>query len=322
MEELQTITQVTKTFGVSTRTLRYYEAIGLIVSSRISGYSYRAYDCVARIRIRQILFLKKLRIPLKQIEELLEGEDVRRAIAIVEENIRRIDEERQALATVHGVLARLRTLLMAVPAGALTDESLAALVAPLSLQDEIREESDMSELNRASERLERLSDRDVRIVYLPSAPVAAYQYEGEEPEWHVSRVVDAFVRETKLPRIKPDVRHYGFNAPDPAGETNAHGYEMWVTIPSDMAVPAPLSKKAFAGGLYAARMIPFGAFEEWEKLFQWVMRSDKYEYRAAGDGSNMFGCLEEHLNYVNHYMLDNPEPEGMQLDLLIPVKEK
>lgn len=324
MEELHTITQVTRAFGITTRMLRYYEEIGLLESERIDGYAYRAYGPAALARLRQILFLKKLRIPLRQIAELLEGADARRAVDIVEENVRKIDEEAQALETVRGVLARFRDLLLTVPRGeAFTDESLNALVARLPVpKTNLKGESDMEELNRASERLERLTDRDVRIVYLPPATVAAYQFEGDEPEWHVNKVVDAFVRETKLPEIKPDVRHYGFNAPNPVGETNAHGYEMWVTIPDDMDVPAPLVKKRFPGGLYAARAIPMGAFEEWDRLFRWVGESEAYQYRGDWSGANMFGCLEEHLNYVNHYMLDNPEPEGMQLDLLIPVKER
>ncbi len=324
MEELHTITQVTRAFGITTRMLRYYEEIGLLRSERIDGYAYRAYGPAALARLRQILFLKKLRIPLRQIAELLEGADARRAVTIVEENLRKIDEEAQALETVRGVLARFRALLLTAPRGeAFTDESLNALVAQLPVpKTNLKGESDMEELNRASERLERLTDRDVRIVYLPPATVAAYQYEGDEPEWHVSRVVDAFAREARLSEIKPDVRHYGFNAPNPVDETNAHGYEMWLTTPDDMDVPAPLVKKTFPGGLYAARAIPFGAFEEWDKLFRWVSESEAYEYRGDWKGANMFGCLEEHLNYVNHYMLDNPEPEGMQLDLLVPVKPK
>jgi DNA-binding transcriptional MerR regulator len=324
MEELRTITQVTRAFGVTTRMLRYYEEIGLLASERIEGYSYRAYGSEACARLKQILFLKKLRIPLRQIAEILGDAAAARAVAIVEENIGKIDEEVYALSTIRDVLARFRALLMATPrAEVLTDASLAALVAPLPIpKTNLKEESDMEELNRASERIERLTDKDVRIVYLPPATMAAYQYEGDEPEWHVNKVVDGFVRETKLPEVKPDVRHYGFNAPNPSDETGAHGYEMWVTIPDDMEVPAPLHKKAFPGGLYAARAIPFGAFEEWDRLFQWVGKSDQYAYRGDWSGTNMFGCLEEHINYINHYMLDNPEPEGMQLDLLIPIKEK
>ncbi|WP_211373301.1 hypothetical protein [Paenibacillus faecis] len=39
------------------------------------------------------------------------------------------------------------------------------------------------------------------------------------------------------------------------------------------------------------------------------------------DSGNMFGWLEESLNYVNRVYLPDPQGEGFQLDLLIPVKE-
>lgn len=39
--EIQTISQVSKSFNISTRTLRYYEQIGLIKSEKINDYAYR-----------------------------------------------------------------------------------------------------------------------------------------------------------------------------------------------------------------------------------------------------------------------------------------
>jgi len=37
--ELQTISQVSKSFGISTRTLRYYEQLGLIKSIKKEDYA-------------------------------------------------------------------------------------------------------------------------------------------------------------------------------------------------------------------------------------------------------------------------------------------
>ena len=42
--ELQTISQFSKQFKISTITLRYYEQIGLIQSTLKEDYSYRTYD--------------------------------------------------------------------------------------------------------------------------------------------------------------------------------------------------------------------------------------------------------------------------------------
>ena len=129
--------------------------------------------------------------------------------------------------------------------------------------------------------------------------------------------------DSDLVHIKPDLRHYGFNALNPVDETGYHGYEMWVTIPDDLEVPQPLVKKYFEGGLYAAHMIPFGAFDEWGLLSEWVANNSKYEGNSGNRGHEcMWGLLEEQLNYVNRLNLEPGEPEGLQLDLLHPIKLK
>ena len=178
----------------------------------------------------------------------------------------------------------------------------------------------MESLNRAEEALSALTD--VRIVYLPPATVAAAHVIDDEPEAKTSELLDRFVRMSGLAESKPDLRHYGFNHPNPKDETGAHGYEMWVTIPDNMEVPAPLTKKRFAGGMYAAHMIPMGNFQDWEKLIRWADAQE--EYRFAGDWNDqdhMCGLLEENLNYLTHLMEGNSEPEGMQLDLLLPLRK-
>ena len=75
MMTLQPISKVSKIYGVSTRTLRYYEQLGLIKSSKLPDYAYRAYDEEAISRLRQILVLRKLRIPLKPYGQILETQD-------------------------------------------------------------------------------------------------------------------------------------------------------------------------------------------------------------------------------------------------------
>lgn len=161
---------------------------------------------------------------------------------------------------------------------------------------------------------------DVRIVRLPPATVAGVHVVGPDPEERCGRLLDAFVIDNDLATRKPDLRHYGFNHPGPDGR---HGYEMWVTIPDDLEVPEPLTKQTFAGGRYAAHAISMGNFEEWAWLADWVHDSNRFA--AVADPSltdRMGGCLEEHLDYLSHLDPNGSEPAGMQLDLLIPVRER
>ena len=323
--ELLSISQVSKAFDMTTRTLRYYEQIGLIHSIKKEGYAYRTYDQEAILKLQQISILKKLKVPLKQIKVILEAEGTGTILDILQQTLDAVSIEAAALTTIRNALQTLvnhirRMAGACAPHALLKDENLVAFIASITnTQHKIQEELTMSDINEANENLSQL--RDVRILYLPPATVAAYQFEGDDPEDAVGNIIDDFVRKTNLFEIKPDFRHYGFNNPNPVDETNYHGYEMWVTIPEDMEVPAPLVKKQFPGGQYAAHMIKIGDFHEWDWIIGWVNKSDKYE-AVWGDPVCMYGLLEEHLNYGTHIRNPSFLSEGLQLDLLVPIREK
>ena len=69
------------------------------------------------------------------------------------------------------------------------------------------------------------------------------------------------------------------------------------------------------------RIVYLPLSEEWDLLNQWIGNNGKYEFRSSGDHRNMYGFMEEHLNYINRVHLTDPEEEGCQLDLLMPTKE-
>lgn len=322
--ELKTISQVSQGYNISTRTLRYYEQLGLLDSRRVDGYSYRVYDDLTISKLREIIFLRKLRIPLKQISGILKRRDAKLAIDVFRQSIAELNTEIEALSSIRGVLSELIMRLDAdagipVCIDMFDDEAILDVVDSLTLTTiNFKEEKSVDNISEKQPKL-----KDVRIVYLPPATVAASHYIGDEPEYNAGKVLDEFVKKSNLVRTKPDLRHFGFNHPNPVDETGAHGYEMWVTIPDDMEVPAPLEKKRFGGGLYAAHMITMGNFHEWEWLLDWANNNPDYIPDMQNDGGEcMYGLLEEHLNYINHVQLENTEPAGMQLDLLMPVKAK
>jgi DNA-binding transcriptional MerR regulator len=325
--ELQTISQISKSFRLSTRTLRYYEQLGLIQSTKAEDYAYRTYDPGTVLRLRQIVVLRKLRIPLKQIAVILGSEESGEIIRMFEQNLRLADEEITALTAIRDILNTFITRLnesaqLNLKPHLLDDVSITALVDSLHLtQLNIKEDKMMQDLNQTNERLTRLTDREVRIVYLPPSPVAALHIMGSMAELEGETAIREFIDSHKLTETKPDFRHYGFNHPDGRlPELADHGYERWITIPGELEVKAPFVKKRFAGGLYAAHMIPMGDFEEWKQLSDWVHHNDLYE-PAGGDPECMNGCLEEHLDFIHKYKLSAADTT-IQLDLLMPVKLK
>jgi DNA-binding transcriptional MerR regulator len=53
--------------GVTTRTLRYYDEIGLLMPAGTGGNGYRFYDQGNLLRLQQILFFRELDVPLDDI---------------------------------------------------------------------------------------------------------------------------------------------------------------------------------------------------------------------------------------------------------------
>lgn len=321
--KLMTISEVTKTFNITTRMLRYYDEIGLLPSIRTEDYAYRMYDEAAVRRLQQIITLRKLRIPLKKIAVIFnDGEE--KIGEVFQECINELSEEISALSVIrvilNGLITRINSMADThIKLDILDDAEINSVIQTLSLSKiNFKEERSMDDLNKANETLSTL--KNVRILYLPPATVAASHYFGESPEHNAGMQLDEFVKKVQLHKIKPDFRVYGFNNPTPvANET--YGYEFWVTIPDDLEVPDPLQKKSFTGGLYAAHCIKMGDFHEWEWLDQWLNSNNEYEYDRR-EPLGMHGSLEEHLNAFTSVTRGISVANAAQIDLLIPVKPK
>jgi DNA-binding transcriptional MerR regulator len=294
-------------------------------------FAYRVYDIEAITRLRQIIILRKLRIPLKQIAEILQSADVGVAIEAFERNLMEIEDEITALSTIRSVIKafiqhlNLGSAIFALP----DDEGLLEIVDSLTVSKiNFKEAKSMEQLNHASEKLSKLEDKDVRIVYLPPMTVAAAYASGEGCEGKAMGMINQFVKDSGLLKIKPDARSFGFDCSKEAivlGEPS-HIYEGWVSVPDDIEIPMPLLKRTFSGGLYAAHVLRTWDFEDWRLLREWVNASDKYDNdwdsprwispeTVAGQG------FEETLNFYN-FIQKGSKMEDLQLDLLFPIKEK
>jgi DNA-binding transcriptional MerR regulator len=324
--ELMTISNLSKTYDISTRTLRYYEQIGLLTSTKMDGYAYRTYDEEAIRKLQQILVLRKLRIKLNDIAVILNNTDIIAIIEIIKESHKDINNEISALSIIQKVYEELlehlehsKMLQSGKPIFELDILIEAVKNLPISKQKLKEEKTTMEDLNKASETIDKLQDKDVRIVYIPSFTVASSHYIGECPEDNAGKIMNEFVREYQLEQKKEDIRLLGFNNPSPRTPEEVYGYEYWITIPEDLKVPAPIVKKQFQGGLYAAHSIKMGDFHEWKLLGEWVYENVEYEYDRR-EPYGMDGLLEEHLNAYTYYRTESENAKFTQIDLLMPVK--
>ena len=69
---MYTIKQFADLGGVTTRTLRYYDQLGLIHPAQIGANGYRYYDRASLLRLQQVLFFRELGVPLREIGEILQ----------------------------------------------------------------------------------------------------------------------------------------------------------------------------------------------------------------------------------------------------------
>ena len=72
---MKTVNEVHKLTGVSIRTLRYYDRIGLLPPAAVSDAGYRLYDDAALERLQLILLYRELQFPLKEIKRILASPD-------------------------------------------------------------------------------------------------------------------------------------------------------------------------------------------------------------------------------------------------------
>jgi DNA-binding transcriptional MerR regulator len=77
-----TVQQLANAAGVTPRTLRHYDAIGLLRPSVVGDNGYRYYDEAAALRLQQILFFRELGLALGDIRAVLNGPEFETAAAL------------------------------------------------------------------------------------------------------------------------------------------------------------------------------------------------------------------------------------------------
>ena len=70
---MKTVKEVSKLAGVSVRTLHYYDTIGLLKPTEVTGAGYRLYDDTALERLCQILLFRELEFPLRVIKQIMDN---------------------------------------------------------------------------------------------------------------------------------------------------------------------------------------------------------------------------------------------------------
>lgn len=299
------IGEAAREFHISKRTLRYWEDEGILHSDRQEN-GYRYYDDENCNRIRQIVLLRSLWLPIGEIERILKAGEPALALSVLQDHVKQLEAETASTAALATVLNSWLAGLTAAPG---LPELFSGLAEEITLVDKAQL-APQNQLIRRKQVMNNKAER-IRFVRIPKMTVASYRAVSESPENDCSKVMNAFVCDNNLHK-RSGFRHFGFNNPNPAPDRKDYGYEIWVTVPEDMEIPEPLVKKQVTGGLYASISTTMGEIgERWMQLYNRVQADAQYEMDTERQ------WLEECVDF-EAFLADT----NVQLDLLAPIREK
>ena len=120
------IGELAKKLGITTRTIRYYEEIGLMGSSERLGGGTRMYSRADILRLKFILKLKDLGISLKEMQDLAENFDIHdqefntitpKLLEILDLHIGKVDQKIANLSSLRREIVDYRTRIVDILQG-------------------------------------------------------------------------------------------------------------------------------------------------------------------------------------------------------------
>ncbi len=158
---MYTILELSKLANVSTRTLRYYDEIELLLPSKLTKSGYRLYDEAAVDRLQHILFYKALGVSLRDIKSSLDDLSFNEVEVLTSHYKKLLEQKCQLEAiiqTVEKTIASKKGVLeMSV------DEKFEGLKQSLldeneaTYGDELRESYDESFYEKSQEKFKKMS---------------------------------------------------------------------------------------------------------------------------------------------------------------------
>ena len=101
------ISELSKEFGISSRTLRFYEEKNLICSERDEHSNHRVYSDEKVEKLKQILILRKLGFSVSEIKDLYESSVHEDHIKMLNEKVNALDSEIADMITKRRILTQM-----------------------------------------------------------------------------------------------------------------------------------------------------------------------------------------------------------------------
>lgn len=306
-DSLIKITDLTARLGLSSRSLRYYEQVGLIKSCRTGFDKYRYYNEENIERLKQIMVLRKMQIPIKDILRIYENEDMSVVVDIFVKRINSIDDEIGALEELKGIISDFLRFMQ--KNGVTKISVIPILYEEMEKQFELLEREKTVSYNDLSKLSERLAHPvDPAIISLPSMRVVSSLLK-ENPKESDTEGFWRWLQEKGLKKGAPG-DHMQF-------EYQLDNVEVILQrIPDDYANDGIYYDFVFDGGLFAS--INVFLDEDLAECFQSLIKSF--------DDNKFYMIDYTHSGELRHpallESLISPDVKRELVALLIPVKKR
>ena len=307
MGELIAINIISAQMNISSRTLRYWEEMGLFKSER-SQSGWRMYDKETLACIRIIELLRSFDLSISEIKKILEHKSVDELLKALKRQLKRLEKINGDLEKRYAVISEILEVIQSNQIVSLP--GIENILTPVVLKrtnkkinkNNIKEITDMPIFDIKYEH-------EYIISALPPMRTAACHHYGTEPE-----NPDPALTWIKENNLLGTARFFGFNTEAlPADKGPGFGYDFCASIPEETSIPDYLYEKRLPGGLYAAfSNHGIGMGKLWDKINK-GFENDECEWER--DSGRL--CLEEHEGGV-FGTVDSP----LSITVLIPVKKR
>ena len=106
-----TVKQLAKLSGISIRTLRFYDAIGLLKPAYYGDNHYRYYEEEQVMLLQQILFYRELNFSLSEIQKILGSDEFNKVDALISHRqilAHNLDRTKRLIKTIDQTIAHLK----------------------------------------------------------------------------------------------------------------------------------------------------------------------------------------------------------------------
>lgn len=139
------IGQLAKMFGTTTKTLRFYESIGLLKPAVRSESGYRLYDSTAVDKARRVIGLRRLDLTIQELQDLVREDRKmtlrQRLLALMDEKLREMYLQLSVLQGRCDDLSARHEALLATPRDRPSRMYLRRIVLPLPLYQDTHQET-------------------------------------------------------------------------------------------------------------------------------------------------------------------------------------